>query len=57
MYEWYLDKRDDFINMVIRFLLKHCGLHAPTVRLFITKVSPLVLKLYSEEYWKKEKNT
>lgn len=52
MYDWYLTKRDDLVNWIIRFLLKHCCLHASTIRMFMAKVPPVELKIYSGEFWK-----
>lgn len=39
MYEWYLDVRDNINNKFIRFLLRHCGLHNPTLRACMNKAT------------------
>ena len=49
MYEIYLDVRDNVVNRLIRFLLKHCGLHAGTIRAFVKKTSFSELEIMNNE--------
>lgn len=39
MYDRYLDIRDNINNKLIRFLLRHCRLHAPTLRACMNKTT------------------
>lgn len=49
MYEIYLDIRDTIVNRLICFLLKHCDLHAGTIRAFVEKIDYSELAIMNEE--------
>ena len=38
MIDWYYQTRDEIINRIIRFLLKHCAIHSLTLRQTMQKV-------------------
>lgn len=44
--------KDNILNRLIRFLLKHCYLYSPTVYAFVRKIPYEELKWYVDE-WKK----
>lgn len=44
--------KDNILNKLIRFLLKHCYLYSPTVHAFVRKIPYEELKWYVDE-WKK----
>ena len=49
MYEIYLDARDNIANRLICFLLRHCGLHAGTIRAFVGKTDYSELAIMNDE--------
>jgi len=44
------DFKNDILNRLICFMLKHCRLHCPTVYAFVSKMSYEELKWFMDEW-------
>ena len=62
MFNIWSNIRDNIMNKLIRFCLRHCCLHSLTCRMCIHKMNKGEIKYYlneydeAEKYWKEHKN-